>query len=137
MIIILHLLFACFISDKTPKEQLWQGTEREIVYDLFRLRNEHKADSAEGYLADTVQVYMKNLRNVPRRIVTMSDKTFWKAHPGNRFEITVPVQLTTKAGITTAIVVGKEYLDGTTFQYERIEIRFNRSKKIYYYRGTG
>lgn len=120
---------------QAPQKKPVQRTEQEIVYDLFRLRNEHKADSAELYFADTVQVYMKYLRNVPRRTVTRSDKQFWKDHPGNRFEMTAPVQVTNKGGITTVIVVGKEYLDGTTFQKERIEIRFNRNKKIFYYRG--
>lgn len=112
-----------------------QKTEKEIVYDLFRLRNEHKADSAEMYFADTVEVYMKYLRNVPKQTITKNDKQFWKQHPGNRFEITEPVQVTVKAGTVTAIIIGKEYLDGTSWQKEKIEIRFNREKKIYYYRG--
>ncbi len=129
--IFLAFLLPCGQAPQKPV----QRTEQEIVYELFRLRNEHKADSAELYFADTVQVYMKYLRNVPRRTVNKSDKQFWKDHPGNRFEMTAPVQVTNKGGITTAIVVGKEYLDGTTFQKERIEIRFNRNKKIFYYRG--
>lgn len=114
------------------------GQEREeikIVQELFRLRNEHKADSAEQYFADTVKVYMKYLRNVPKKKITQSDKAFWKAHPRNKFEMTEPVKLTTRADITTAIVAGKEYLDGTTFQYERIEIVFDRYKKINSFRG--
>lgn len=127
-------IFLLPYSKAMPQKPV-QPAEREMVYELFRLRNEHKADSAELYFADTVQVYMKYLRNVPRRKITQSDKQFWKTHPGNRFEMTAPVQVSSKGGITTAIVVGKEYLDGTAFQYERIEIRFNRSKKIFYYRG--
>lgn len=132
---ILHLILLLLLTGVFVPQQSVQWTEREIVYDLFRLRNEHKADSAELYFADTVQVYMKYLRNVPKRKITQSDKQFWKDHPKNRFEMTAPVQISTKAGITTAIVYGREYLDGTTFQNERIEIRFNRHKKIYYYRG--
>lgn len=127
----LHLLFVfCLLSEEQPSPDL-QKTEKEIVYDLFRLRNEHKADSAEMYFADTVQVYMKYLRNVPKQKITQSDKQFWKQHPRNRFEITGPVQITTKAGTAIAIVIGKEYLDGTGYQREKIEIRFNREKKIY------
>ena len=109
--------------------------ELKIVHELFRLRNEHKADSAEQYYADTVLVYMKYLRNVPRKRITQSDKSFWKNHPKNKFEITAPIQITVVAGITTAIIIGKEYLDGTSFQYEKIEIKFNRNKKINSFRG--
>lgn len=112
-----------------------QRTELQIIHDLFRLRNEHKADSAEQYYADTVKVYMKYLRNIPKKKITQSDKGFWKAHPGNKFEIVKPVQIIQKTGVTTAIIYGKEYLDGKEFMYEKIEIRFDRNKKINYYRG--
>jgi hypothetical protein len=107
----------------------------KIVQELFRLRNEHKADLAEQYYADIVKVYMKYLRNIPRRTITQSDKKFWKAHPNNRFEITAPVQITVVAGNTIAIIFGKEYLDGTSFKSEKIEIKFDRNRKIYSYRG--
>ncbi|HWR33676.1 MAG TPA: hypothetical protein VN451_09125 [Chitinophagaceae bacterium] len=110
--------------------------EIKIVHELFRLRNEHKADSAEQYYADTVRVYMKYLKNVSKKIITRSDKNFWMAHPKNKFEITAPVQITDVACITTATIIGKEYLDGTTFQYEKIEIKFDRNKKINYFRGV-
>ncbi len=109
--------------------------EIQIVKELYRLRNEHKADSAEQFFADTVKVYMKYMRNVPKRKITESDKQFWKAHPKNKFDITEPIRLIDGAGNTTAIVVGKEYLDGTGFQYERIEIVFDRYKKIISLRG--
>lgn len=112
-----------------------EQTEEAIVLDLFRLRNEHKADSAERYFADTVKVYMKYLRNVPKRLITKSDKAFWKAHPRNRFEITAPVQIIRNQAGCTAVITGKEFLDGTSFRYERIEIRFNRNRKIDSYRG--
>lgn len=117
-----------------------QGTyqerkELQIVKELYRLRNEHKADSAEQFFADTVKVYMKYLRNVPKKTITESDRKFWKAHPKNKFEITEPIRLIENGSTTTAIVVGKEYLDGTHFQYERIEIAFNRHKKIISFRG--
>lgn len=112
-----------------------QDAEKAIVYDLFRLRNEHKADSAVLYFADRVQVYMKYLRNVSRQQVAASDRTFWKAHPNNKFEITAPVEVYRKDGFVQAIIFGKEYLDGTSFVRERIEIRFNSQRKIYYYRG--
>ena len=49
--------------------------------------------------------------------------------------MTAPVQIITKGGIATAIVIGKEYLDGTAFQYERIELKFDKNKKIIFYRG--
>lgn len=113
-----------------------QRVEIKIVHELFRLRNEHKADSAEQYFADTVLVYMKYLRNIPRKIITQADKNFWKAHPKNKFEITAPVQIKDVAGITTVTLFGKEYLDGTSFQYEKIEIRFDGDKKINYFRGV-
>ena len=112
-----------------------QREEMQIVQELYRLRNEHKADSAEKFFADTVKVYMKYLRNVPKKKITESDRNFWKAHPKNKFEITAPVKLEERNGNTTAIIVGKEYLDGTSFQYERIEIIFNRNKKIISFRG--
>lgn len=115
--------------------QRQEREEIQIVKELYRLRNEHKADSAEQFFADTVKVYMKYLRNVPKKKITESDKQFWKAHPKNRFEITEPIRLIESGGTTTAIVVGKEYLDGTHFKYERIEIVFNRLKKIISFRG--
>ena len=112
-----------------------QEKEIELVMELFRLRNEHKADSAERFFADTVKVYMKYLRNVPKKTITQSDKQFWKAHPKNKFEITEPIRLINSTGNTRVIVVGKEYLDGTSFQLERIEIVFDRQRKIISYRG--
>jgi hypothetical protein len=115
--------------------QKQEEPEVKIIQDLFRLRNEHKADSVEQYYADTVKVYMKYLRNIPRKKITQSDKVFWKAHPKNKFEITKPVQVSIVAGITIATIFGKEYLDGTSFQYEKIEIKFDCNKKIYSYRG--
>jgi hypothetical protein len=111
-----------------------QQAEEKIVLELFRLRNEHKADSAERYYADTVKVYMKYLRNVPKAAVTRSDKQFWKQHPRNKFEIIRPVQVKLSASGATVIIYGKEYLDGIGFKYEKIEIRLNRDRKIYYYR---
>lgn len=132
---LVYILFLIFISKQPQHPGLPQRTELEIVHDLFRLRNEHKADSAEKYFADTVAVYMKFLRNVPKQKVTQSDKQFWKTHPQNKFEITAPVKIVSSGGITIATIYGKEYLDGMSFQKERIEIRFNRQKKIYYYRG--
>lgn len=134
MPVFFYIIFYCGLSFSSARNEAQAG-ELQLVQDLFRLRNEHKADSAEQLFADTVQVYMKNLRNIPRATITQVDKQFWKAHPKNKFEITAPIQLMTRAGITTAIVYGKEYLDGKSFQYEKIEIRFNRHKKIYYYRG--
>lgn len=134
MPVFFYIILYCGLSFSSAQNEPQAG-ELQLVQDLFRLRNEHKADSAELFFADTVQVYMKNLRNIPRTTITRVDKVFWKAHPKNKFEITAPIQLITRAGITTAIVYGKEYLDGKSFQYEKIEIRFNRHKKIYYYRG--
>jgi hypothetical protein len=133
MFIILYIYLVCITTNTVLPIQ--ERTEVKIVQELFRLRNEHKADSAEQYYADTVRVYMKYLRNVPRKIITQSDKTFWKAHPNNKFEITAPIQITSLAGVTIATIIGKEYLDGITFQYEKIEIKFDKNKKIYSYRG--
>lgn len=131
----LYLLLVSVTARDIPAVYAPQQTETAIVHELFRLRNEHKADSAEQYFADTVQVYMKYLRNVPRKTITKSDKEFWKAHPKNKFEMTAPVQVITRDGVITVIVIGKEYLDGVSYQYERIEIKFNRYKKIVSYRG--
>lgn len=135
MVITLYLLLAVLSPGKIQQQHTIQSIEIKIVNELFRLRNEHKADSAEQYFADTVLVYMKYLRNVPKKVITQSDKNFWIAHPKNKFEITAPVQITTRGNIITAIIIGKEYLDGTSFQYERIEIQFDRNKKINSFRG--
>lgn len=135
MTFILSIFLACITAGTVPREQKQERTEIKIVHELFRLRNEHKADSAEQYFAETVRVYMKYLRNVPKNMITKSDKSFWKAHPKNKFELTAPVQITLVAGITTATIIGKEYLDGVSFKYEKIEIKFDRDKKIYSFRG--
>ncbi len=135
MAIILYIFLTCVTAVTLTPAHEQERTEIKIVQELFRLRNEHKADSAELLYADTVLVYMKYLRNIPKKIITQSDKKFWKAHPKNKFEITAPVQITTRAGIVTTIIIGKEYLDGAAFQYEKIEIRFDRNKKINYFRG--
>ena len=126
----INFLLACFLNTKSP-----QQPEINIVHELFRLRNEHKADSAELLYADTVQVYMKYLRNIPRKKITEVDRIFWKAHPKNKFEITEPVKIELRNGVSTAIIFGKEYLDGTSFRKERIEIKFNRNRKIISFRG--
>lgn len=135
MTFILYLLFTGAFAGGLRDSTTQDPPELTIVQELFRLRNEHKADSAAHYFADTVRVYMKYLRNVPKGVVTQSDKNFWKAHPNNKFEMTAPVQIVVKAGITTAIITGKEYLDGTSFQYERIELKFDHNRKIYFFRG--
>jgi hypothetical protein len=135
MTLILYVLLSCLAPGVLHKEHKQERVEIKIVHELFRLRNEHKADSAEQYFADTVQVYMKYLKNVPKKTITRSDKNFWKDHPKNKFEMTAPVQITTRAGITTATIIGKEYLDGAAFQYEKIEIKFDRYKKINSFRG--
>ena len=127
----------CFITASAPQAEIKQErAELKIVHELFRLRNEHKADSAEQYFADTVLVYMKYLRNVTKETITKLDRSFFKSHPKNKFEMTTPVQLITKSGITSAIIIGKEYLDGKDPQYERIEIKFDRDKKINYFRAA-
>lgn len=135
MIYLLYLVAACFSTVDFQPEYKQERVEIKLVNELFRLRNEHKADSAELYFADTVQVYMKYMRNVPKKKITQSDKSFWKAHPKNKFEMTEPVRLSDQSGITTATIIGKEYLDGKDFKYEKIEIKFNRNKKIISYRG--
>jgi hypothetical protein len=135
MTFILYLFLACVTPGALLPVQEQERAELKIVQELFRLRNEHKADSAEQYFADTVLVYMKYLKNIPKKIVTQSDKSFWKAHPKNKFEMTAPVQIKVVAGIATATIFGKEYLDGKAFQYEKIEIKFDRNKKINSFRG--
>lgn len=135
MIFFLYIFFFCRIAD-IEKEFVQQGEEVRIVHELFRLRNEQKADSAEQYFADTVKVYMKYLRNVPKQTITRLDKVFFQSYPKNKFVMTKPVQVITKRGITSAIIIGKEYLKGTTFKYERIEIRFDRNRKIDYFRAA-
>jgi hypothetical protein len=118
-----------------PPLQAQLVDEKNIIVALFRLRNEHNAVAAGHFFADTVAVYMKNLRNVPKAVVVNSDKTFWKNHPRNRFQITAPIIIETKKEYTKATIYGNEYLDGLHFQKERIEIRLNGQQKIYYYRG--
>ena len=135
MIYLFYLLTTFLSPGNLSAEYKQERVEIRLVNELFRLRNEHKADSAELYFADTVQVYMKYMRNVPREKITQSDKDFWKAHPKNKFEMSEPVRLSDKSGITTATIIGKEYLNGKDFKYERIEIMFNRNKKIISYRG--
>ena len=134
MIYLFYLLATFFSLGDVSAEYKQERVEIRLVNELFRLRNEHKADSAELYFADTVQVYMKYMRNVPRKKITQSDKGFWKAHPKNKFEMTEPVRLSDKSGITTATIIGKEYLDGKDFKYEKVEIKFNQKKKIFSYK---
>ncbi len=131
---ILYMFLSCITAGNPQPEKKQERIEIKIVHELFRLRNEHKADSAEQYFADTVLVYMKDLRNVPKQTITRLDKSFFKSHPKNKFEMITPVELSTKDGIVTAIIIGKEYMDGTTFKYERIEIKFDRKRKINYFR---
>lgn len=133
--IFLRILLLFLVSGLCRQVAAQTMDAKAIVLDLFRLRNEHKADSAERYFADTVKVYMKTLRNVPKSAITKSDKQFWKQHPRNKFEITSPLGMSTVGGITTIILYGKEYTDGTSFVKEKIEIRLNRQNKIFYYRG--
>jgi len=131
MRLLLSILFIWFSSVAGNAQQ----QEIRIIHELFRLRNEHKADSVELLYADTVQVYMKYLKNVPRRKITAADRKFWKSHPKNKFEMTEPVQVVLRNGVWTAIIFGKEFLDGTSFKKERIEIKFNRDRKIVSFRG--
>lgn len=131
--LILILLWSTSVEPVQDWHQ--ERMEIQIIKELYRFRNAHMADSAEQFFADTVKVYMKYLRNVPRKKITESDRKFWKTHPNNKFEITDPIKLIDGTGNTTAIVIGKEYLDGTSFQNERIEIVFNRNKKIISFRG--
>lgn len=132
------ILILCLLC-RTPGEpvQDWQQERMEIqiIKELYRFRNAHMADSAEQFFADTVKVYMKYLRNVPKKKITESDRKFWKSHPNNRFEITGPIKITDGEERSTAIFTGKEYLDGSGFQNERIEIVFDRNKKIISLRG--
>ena len=119
------MMAACFLGRARA-----QQAESAIVRELYRLRNEHKADSAARLFADTVLVYMKYLRNVPREKIAAADQLFWKAHPGNRFEITALSQKRNPNGSVIVTVLGKEYLDGASFKKERIEIQFNQQQKI-------
>ncbi len=136
MTFFLYLYLALVTTGILQPAPVQERTEKEMVYELFRLRNEHKADSAEQYYADIVQVYMKHFRNVSRQTITKSDKAFFKAHPKYKFEITEPVQVTIVAGVTKATIIGKEYLDGKDIIHEKIELRFDRNKKIIYFRAV-
>ena len=129
----MKIIFLILITGFLARESQ-QRPEIEIVQELFRFRNEHKADSAELLYADTVLVYMKSMRNIPRTKITILDRQFWKAHPRNRFDITAPVQVSVVKGVTTAVIFGNEFLDGTASKKERIEIRFDRNRKINYFR---
>jgi hypothetical protein len=126
-------IFFILFSD-VAYSQTQHAEEKKIIHELFRLRNEGKPDSVEHFYADTVKVYMKTLRNVPKQTITKLDRIFFKQHPKNKFEMTKPVEIVMKDGIVAAIIIGKEFLDGTSFKYERIEIRFNRRGKIDYFR---
>ena len=133
MVLFFSILFSC-AATALSTEPRQEAPESKILRELFRLRNEGKPDSAEHYYADTVLVYMKTLRNIPKQTITKLDRAFFKNHPKNKFEMTSSIDLSTKNGIVTAIFVGKEYLDGTSFKYEKIEIRFDRKGKINYFR---
>ncbi len=119
----IYLLYILSIINQEP-------TEIKLVNEWFRFRNEHKADSAELYFADTVQVYMKYMRNVPKAKVTASDKQFWKNHPKNKFEMTTAPTLKFIDSIAIVTVMGKEYLDGINFKKEKIEIKLKDQKII-------
>src|SRR5690606_7305050 len=125
------ILLFTFLLLTTPQQR-----ETVVIHELYRLRNEHKADSAEYLFADTVQVYMKYMRNVPRHKITEADRQFWKAHPNNKFEITSPIEVRIENGQSVATFTGKEYLDGKSFVKEKIEIRFDRRYKILSMRGS-
>jgi len=120
---VIFLLYILSIVSQEP-------TEIKLVNEWFRFRNEHKADSAELYFADTVQVYMKYMRNVPKEKITASDKQFWKNHPKNKFEMTAAPTLKYIDSIAMVTVMGKEYLDGINFKKEKIEIKFKDQKII-------
>lgn len=126
----LHLFLIIFFTCGHPPQQ----EEIKIVENLLRLRNEHKADSAENLYADNVLVYMKYLRNVSKKKITQNDKIFWKSYPKYRFEITSAIQVHKVKGMTTAIVYGNEFLDGVTIKKEKLEIKFDPYKKINYFR---
>ena len=113
MILLLYSFLAMVPRFSGQYNNNQQRPEIKLVQELFRLRNEHKADSAEHYFADTVQVYMKYLRNISRKKITQADKIFWQAHPKNKFEITGPLHISDNRGITTVTITGKEYLNGT------------------------
>ncbi len=123
------LSYAAVLQQPSPQQEI------KIIHELFRLRNEHKVDSAEMLYADTVLVYMKTLRNISRKKITELDREFWKRHPKYYFEITQPVKVSDKNGTATAIIFGKEFLDGKSFIKERIEIKFDRNRKINFFRG--
>lgn len=132
---ILSFWLSVFTTGLPVSRPLQERKEVQIIYELYRFRNLHKPDSAEQFFADTVKVYMKYLRNVPKRKITESDRQFWKAHPKNKFEITGTIKIIDGPGTSTAIFTGKEYLDGINYRNEKIEIVFNRYKKIISFRG--
>ena len=106
-----------------------------IVTGLFRLRNEHKADSIEKLYSDTLLTYFKYLKNISKKEVTKSDKHYWATITKDKFIITEPVQIISDSSQTKAIIIGKQYQDGKVFLNERVEIQFDSNKKINSIRG--
>lgn len=43
-----------------------------------------------------------------------------------------PIEIMTTAGITMAIVIGKEYLDGASFKYEKLKLNLTGIKKYFH-----
>jgi hypothetical protein len=58
-------------------------TLKALTETYLALRKAHKADSLEGLYADTVSQYFKNLQYVPKRVITESDRRFWRRFPWN------------------------------------------------------
>jgi hypothetical protein len=101
-----------------------------IVTELFRLRNEHKADTIEKLYSDTLLTYFKYFKNVSKKEVTKSDKHYWATFSKDKFIFTEPVQIILDSSQTKAVVIGKQYQDGTNFLNERVEIQFDKHRKI-------
>jgi len=105
-----------------------------IVTKLFRLRNEHKADSIELLYSDTVKSYLKNLKNISKNIITKSDKHYWAKYKSDNFIITDPIQIIMNSLGDKAIVKGRQCYDEKRCYDEIVEIGFDSTRKINYVR---
>jgi hypothetical protein len=122
------------IKDSTSNILSKKDSLISIVTELFRLRNEHKADSIELLYSDTVKSYFKNLKNVSKNIITKSDKQYWTKYKSDNFNITDPIQIVIDSLGDKAIVKGRQCYDEKRCYDEIVEIGFDLTKKINYVR---
>ncbi|MDB5226364.1 MAG: hypothetical protein JWN78_557 [Bacteroidota bacterium] len=105
-----------------------------IVNELLLLRKEHNADSLEHLYSDTVINYFKNLHYAPKRLITISDKQYWKHYPNDKF-ILNQIKIISETEGDKAFINGKQCCTELKCVDEILEIHFDRNKKINYVRG--